>query len=355
MLPFPSTPWSTTADPTDVARQANDYDRRRFRVAQAAADMADFRRYVARTAGHYRDRIRHYQIFNEPLYTRYALPAQNGYKMADYLNHLRVAAQAIREADEDAVVVGGIGAWASNKWVHEFVAGGGLELVDVMDLHCYPRTAWGLGVFQREMEDLARRMRQRGQAKPIWITEFGCYGEDDPYRIPYGPAGGPLQRATWPDECAAAEGMVKMTTIMFANGVRKVFFHAGVCGRLNWSNRSNCLFEYGGTPRKLYAALGPLAALLGADFQPVPLEPSERVAAYLFETPQGGAAVVWAAQEGDEVRATVPEGVRALDIMGNVVTAREITIGRTPVYLTGRALGAEILRALVDASAARGP
>ena len=51
---------------------------------------------------------------------------------------------------------------------------------------------------------------------------------------------------------------MKFTAVSFAHGVRKIFFHAGICGSINGPDAGGVLFEYGGTPRRMYAGVAAL-------------------------------------------------------------------------------------------------
>ncbi len=52
----------------------------------------------------------------EPVYTDYALPRQFGYTLEDYLRLLEVAHHAVKAADPQAMVVGGISAGLESGW-----------------------------------------------------------------------------------------------------------------------------------------------------------------------------------------------------------------------------------------------
>ena len=74
---------------------------------------------------------------------------------------------------EDAVIVGGMGIWASSSWTHDFVNGGGLAKVDILDLHNYPVTA-DPESYEPDMAELARMMKERGEvtahvAYRVWL------------------------------------------------------------------------------------------------------------------------------------------------------------------------------------------
>ena len=78
-------------------------------------------------------------------------------------------------------------------------------------------------------------MRAHGGPKPVWITEWGCYADDDPPCVPQTVGDATMNRCRWPSERAATEHIVKFTAVGFAHGVRKIFFHAGTCGTINGS------------------------------------------------------------------------------------------------------------------------
>ena len=333
MFPFASATWCSAADMDTIRKTAgkNRYLEQRYVVACPARDMADFRNYVERSVRHYRDRIRWYEVFNEPLFTTYSVPARFGYKMEDYLAHLRVAHDAIRSLQPNAVVLGGIDIWAGSHYTREFIAAGGLQWVDIMTIHQYPHTI-PPECYEDEIAETRRMMEARGEAKPIWLTEYGCYADDDPYMTPNVIGDSAMSKCNWPSERAGSEALVKMIAVYGTYGVSKVFFHAGTSGYLNGRSGSGIFFEYGGAPRKMYAALAALASLLG----PAPEPAAPRVVkgdlrAYFFKADGRAVGIVWR-QEG-AARLRVPDGVAARDIMGNVVDDGVVTVDQTPVYL----------------------
>ncbi|MHC1769118.1 MAG: hypothetical protein AB9869_33355 [Verrucomicrobiia bacterium] len=339
LLPFSSTLWSTTARPEEVAKAAggNSYLGARLPLAYAPAALSDFGRYAAEAVRRYRQArpngVTHFQILNEPVYTDYALPGKFGYTLDDYVRLLEVAYRAIKVADAQAVVVGGISAPLEAGWTTDFVKKGGLRFVDVLDLHNYDpaRPAESFEDAFRALEDL---IRAQGGPKPVWITEWGCYADDDPPCIPQTVGDATMNRCRWPSERAATEHIVKFTAVSFAHGVRKIFFHAGTCGTINGPDAGGVIFEYGGAPRRMYAGVAALTRLLG-----VP-EASERIVnrgvtkAYFFRTGGQTLAIAWRSGEGQEPLRPV-SGVAVRDIMGNPVAADASALSETPIYLLG--------------------
>ncbi len=264
LLPFASAAWCSGADLDLLKRQVGDdkYNLNRSIVACPANDPALFRNYVEKTVQRYRDRTQWIEIMNEPLYTTYAVPAAYGYKLDDYLQILRHAHETIKATSPETQVIGGIGTWVDSHWVQDFIDAGGLQWCDVMDIHLYPITIPPES-YEEELAKTWQKMRSRGEAKPIWLTEFGCYADDDPYKTPGQIGDSAMSRANWGSEQAAAEALVKTAAVFLSHGVRKIFYHAGTCGPINSSSGGGIFFEYGGAPRKMFAAQNALANQLG--------------------------------------------------------------------------------------------
>ena len=340
LLPFPSANWSTTARAEEVEKAAgNDtYLRTRLPLSYAPADLNDFGAYAAAVARHYaqsRPRaVTHFQILNEPVYTDYALPRKFGYGLADYLRLLEVGSRALHAADPQCRVVGGISANLADGLTRDFVAQGGLRWVDVFDLHMYdpPRPAEG---FEEPFAALESLMRANGGLKPVWITEWGCYADDDPPCVPPSVGDAAMNRCRWPSERAATEHIVKFTAVSFAHGVRKIFFHAGECGTINGPDAGGVLFEYGGAPRKMYAGVAALTRLLGVPDECVMTVRTDALCAYVFQAKDRLVAIAWC-EAGKSRKLKPAPAVQAYDIMGNRLSLKDSVLQESPVYLVGK-------------------
>ena len=341
MFPFPSCEWSTTADMAAISKiEPNRYRHRVMKYACAPNSEIDFRNYVVRSVRQYRDRIQYYQIFNEPVYTHYSLPHRLGYKVSDYIHWMNIAADMIRSERKDAVIVGGMGCWASSRWTHDFVEAGGLAKVDILDLHNYPVTA-DPESYEPDMAELARMMKERGEVRPMWLTEYGCYGDDDPYRTPQKVGDAAMSKSVWPSEREAAQALIQAAAVFYTHGLRKIFLHAGTCGPINGSSAGGVFFEYGGTPRKMLPAVSAFSRLMDADFEPVDVgsQPTD-MRLYLFRVKRGLLAIAWTRAE-KPLRVTTGSDIAVIDIMGNMMRERVVELTATPVYFLTNTLTPE--------------
>ena len=300
--------------------------------------MQDFAEYVRATVKHDLGRVAYYEILNEPLYTHYALPSAvygYRYKMSDYLDVLRMAYQAAKAADPRCTVIGGIAGGPGKEWEDQFIEQGGLRWCDVTNYHLYPsrQRAEAMEIaFQMRWE----QMQKRGEAKPIWVTEFGLYAEDDRPRPRNSAGDSTMNDAMRPDERTAAADLVQWATVMFAHGVRKVFFHAGTCQGFHDSSTGNMFFEYGGAPRKMYPAVAAMARLLAPDFQFVRnWDTPQWLHAYEFRSRGRTVVILWT-RKADAPKLEVPRGFRVLDLMGNPLEVAEAIPGESPLYLVGK-------------------
>ena len=339
LLPFPSAAWSTTAraDEVDKAAGRDDYLRARLPCSYAPADLNDFGTYAAQVACHYRQSrpraVTHFQILNEPVYTDYALPRQFGYTLADYLRLLEAGSRALHGADPQCRVVGGISANLEAGLTHDFVTQGGLQWVDVFDLHMYD-PARPAESFEDSFRSLEELMRAHGGPRPVWITEWGCYADDNPPCLPQSVGDAAMNRCRWPSERAATEHIVKFTAVSFAHGVRKILFHAGTCGTLNGPDAGGVLFTYGGAPRKMYAGVAELTRLLGVPDECVKTVHDDGLLAYVFRVKDRAVAIAWC-EAGRRRQLTLSPTVRACDIMGNTLSPGDLVLEQSPVYLVG--------------------
>ena len=344
MLPFPSASWSSTAPA--ALRDKRDYLSRRHVIAYAPRDAGEFENYVQRTVAHYKGRVRWWQVFNEPVFTTYALPRKFGYTGTDYAKWTKAFVRAARRADPQCKILAGIGYLRSGQIegdFEKFFAAGGLEGVDAVDIHHYPRMR--PPEFAEELlEGLNAQMDRHGGRKPLWLTEYGYYADDEPWAVPMPNSGfnRPLR-----SESLQAAYAVRWATIMFANGVAKIFYHAGTCDGVNTDSLQGIFYEYAGQPHKIYAAQAVMAHFFTTACRFVTkLSLGEGVRAYLFRDGARRFAVVWAPAGAKPGKiALADDKLQLWDLMGRPQKARAFTPDGTPVYVVAEGISDEAFAA----------
>lgn len=350
--PFPSAEWDSEAP---ESLRSSGYPGERRRQAWAPRDPAALAAFVTAAAAVYAPAVTVWEFLNEPIYTDYALPADGGsgaarrYTPADYVALLKVAAAAMRKGNPACEVMGGI-AGPPSLMTRQILDAGVLREIDILNLHIYPGGRAPEG-YAQEMDRLLGDMDAHGDRKPIWITEFSYYAEDDPPRRPFIPGDGSwAEPRMLPTERDCAEYTVRFLAIMLSRGVKKVFLHSGTSGTVNMPEPECCLFAGGGAPRKIFPALAVFTELLG----PNPRFVGERslggeATALAFDTGKRSVVVAWNPGEGPSAAAPVM-GARTVNLMGSSVTADRIPLSSAPVYLVGRAGSAASLLQAVRAS-----
>ena len=174
--------------------------------------------------------------------------------------------------------------------------------------------------------------------EPIWITEWGCYADDDPPTLPQSFGDATMNRCRWPSERAATEHIVKFAAVGIAHVLRKLFFHAGTAGRINGSDAGGVLFEYDGAPRTMYAGLAAFTKMTSTVSSPLQLVNRDDLHGYVFSTnglPNGQHPVValaWSSSVKPR-RLAIDPAATAFDLMGNAIGEQTIELTETPVYL----------------------
>jgi len=292
---------------------------------------------------------------NEPLFTDYSLPRGHGYTGADYARWTKAFASAARRANPDCRVLAGIGYLSDGailKDFEQFFAAGGLAAVDAVDIHHYPRLR-PPEFAEKLLAQLNALMEQHGGRKPIWLTEYGYYADDDPWSVPIPHSGfdQPLE-----DEIVQAEYAVRWAILMLAGGVEKIFYHAGTCDGVNQDSLQGIFFEYAGQPHKIYAAQAVLAHLFPPSCAFVKrLEMGNKIRGYLFRDGERTLAAVWAKEGADAPVVPIDsQSLEVWDIMGRPLSSPILPLGPIPLYVIGDEAAIEVFaRASRDEDAER--
>ncbi|MHB9024875.1 MAG: hypothetical protein ACYC7E_11990 [Armatimonadota bacterium] len=134
--------------------------------------------FVRACVTHYRDRIKYWEIINEPPYG-WLMPGapqkRERAPVAEYAKLLRIASRVIREVDPLATVLCGASMYDGKflRLIYEHGCKDDFDIATVHYLHCdHPRQ------FQQEYDLMRSIMAEFGDAdKPLWDTENGTGGE----------------------------------------------------------------------------------------------------------------------------------------------------------------------------------
>ena len=342
----PSTSWASEA-PDSVPNK--DW----YRLAYAPKDPKLLFDFVGKAAAHYKGSVAYWEFLNEPLWVPdFCLPTKGGYTTETYIALLKGAAAAIRSADPGAKIIGGLAIQSEIVLGDEFIKAGGLDSVDIFNLHPYAGTRIP-ETFIRDMERIRRVMDENGVRKPIWATEAAYYGIDEYPYLPWQP---PLNHFAanrlLKNEQQAGDYIVRFSTIMLAHGVEKIFWHEPVVDDANRgiTDIENLFIGPGGLPRKPYVAVAALANVLGPTPVPggtwqAPKEVSERstdnVHGYTFACGDHSVLIAWAtgteeAKEAEDWALTMPADASAQNITGAPLEGRTVALSESPVFITSK-------------------
>ncbi|NIA14434.1 MAG: hypothetical protein GWP08_10150 [Nitrospiraceae bacterium] len=348
--PQPSTSWASEAPAGGLPPVE------RTAYAPEMVHRPKLNAFIATSVDRYKDRVTYWEFLNEPLWVPwYCLPTSAGYTVDTYIDLLQGAAAAMKSADPACQVVGGLSIMAGSALGDEFIQKGGLDYVDIYNLHPYPEGD-SPESFIPWMQRILGVMDANGGRKPIWATELSYWATDDKPWTPWAPPnpGHWSANRQQASEREAADYNVRQSVILLAHGVEKIFWHSGLEGEVNngsW-DLENPLLDPEAIPQKFFAAQAALARLLGpapefaAPFQKpgtVSGHSTSGVHGYAFDTQDGAAMVVWAPGElnNGERRNdwTVPLGESPVYLRTSAMTAQELSEACTLIRDTGAAGG----------------
>ncbi|NLF73992.1 MAG: hypothetical protein GX575_33720 [Candidatus Anammoximicrobium sp.] len=130
--------------------------------------------YVRRTVSHFKDRVKHWEIWNEQNLKHFWVADPDPKAYAQFL---KITYETIKKIDPAAVVVyGGLAGVPFDYYEKTLQAGAGRYL-DVMNIHPYRGGLSTAQEIRRFLSDLRRfhdlTVKYCGEDKPLWITEMG--------------------------------------------------------------------------------------------------------------------------------------------------------------------------------------
>ncbi len=289
--------------------------------------------YIFTTVDHYKDSIKHWEIFNEPNH-ELGGNAEGG---EQYGHALKATAEAIRRADPKAKVVGFAGGGFNREFYDAAVKIAGADAVDVFSVHFY-------GNDEKQFREYADMLA--AYKKPGWNSETGPTCTSFFTTLPGFAA---LQRGGYRerelrDLHTHTLHSVKNYLQTLSLGKMDKWFHyfarftnASPSQPTKWSGNGKEITEYDGSLRANGVGLAIASHFLDGAKYEGQVEVDPRLQLSLFQKGDGVVGVCWA-QSSNALTMELP-GQGALtfyDVMGNPVAGQRVEVGESPTYFTGK-------------------
>ncbi|PTY03567.1 hypothetical protein DB346_06775 [Verrucomicrobia bacterium LW23] len=319
----------------------------------ARPDPEKFRNYVTQTVKRYKDRIHHWEIWNEP-----AVPQFWSGSPEQFAELTKVAYEAAKAEDPHAVIMAGgyTDAW---RWSERAAEHGALRYCDAISFHLYYKptdTPEALLAKITQSADFWRKLSAQHSGRgelPLWQTEGGAASTSW--------LRGPQDKEplTWRQ---AAVSQVQADVLMQSQGLVHSFQY--LTGGTNKVTELTNL-DRGGSPRPMMIARAVLAHVVDrATFHELVQHDGGRTWAALYKAPGGGSITV--AWTGENARVELPAevfgtNVTGRDFMGNesfsstsnasgtstaTATGRTIQLGDVPQYILSSIPAPDLAKAL---------
>ncbi len=272
-----------------------------FPPIQTPAERQGWQNYVRALVKHFRGRVSHYEVWNEPDLLSFWKCQP---KAADYVDLVRLTAEPLREEQPEAKLIGGAIAWGMTVWSLKFLEdcmkAGLHELIDIITYHGYKSVPE-----RHSSQEIAAFTQIVNRYKPslqYWQGEAGVQS-----KVPEAGNAGALATMKLSEDIQARM-LLRRTMLELHNGCSmSSYFHMADFAHYAGDRRT---YHYGlvrledGSPKPAFYALQTLCTLL-AD----PMEPANgRSAAHMSiledtDDPRATKAFTWHA---NFVRGDVP-------------------------------------------------
>jgi polysaccharide biosynthesis protein PslG len=228
------------------------------------AERSAWQSYVRALVTHFRGRVDHYEVWNEPDLTSFW---KTGPRAADYVDLVRLTAGPIRELQPAAKIIGGAIAWGMTAWSIKFLEdcmrAGMHELVDIVSYHGYKSIPERHST--QELPAFRHILNKYKPSLKYWQGEAGVQSF-----VPEGGNAGALSQMK-SSEDIQARMLLRRTLLELNHGCEmSSYFHMADFGHYGGDSRT---YHYGlvrlkdGSPKPAYYALQSLATLLCEDLQ----------------------------------------------------------------------------------------
>lgn len=282
--------------------------------------------YVHRVVDRYKDKIKHWQIWNEPNIGVFWQPEPN---FVDYSKLLKASYKIIKSIDPDAQILGCNTSRCDQDFIEGVFTEGGFDWMDILGVHPYryPRTPEETNLIG-DMHKLVALMQKYGEAKPIWITEVGW------------PTHVGDERASTEEKQAAMIMRLYIQAIV-SGDVEKICWYDYRNDGLdrNYNEHNFGILQRDFTPKLAYTAYKTMTEAIGQAAFTRELELKENVRAYFFMKDRELILALWCLEGTPEVELEARGDVEVIDMMGErtmLKTTRgcvKVKISTYPVFV----------------------
>lgn len=308
-------------------------------------DYGRWEQFCAALARHFRDRVTHWEVRNEPNCSLFWMGTPQ-----DYAKLLKTAYAGFHQGNPDCRVIFEV-ADTDMAFYNAVYDAGGAGCCDILGTHNYQLSHPGppeKSPFLEEYYDMHKFLARRGEAgKTIWDTEF-CWM-----------CRSPKNRPGWKGvgEKAQADYLVRSWALALSAGVQNVFwfpFYAYGGAELN-EPHPGALVRDDYSIKPVFVSHRTMAERLSGTRYSREIDVGPDARCYVFSKERDEVAIVWAIQDTCRVcLATDATQVRTFDLMNNpgAVDTCEglltITATGSPVYLESSEPFAEAHGAVCD-------
>jgi len=352
----------------------------------------EWEEYVFRTVNRYKDKIKYWEIWNEP-----------AWYVDTYSEMLKRASSAVRRADPEAKIVGfgGFSHVGTPKFVNShpdprYARGGykgyfegvldkiGIGSLDIVSVHGYfptrPEENWW--PLSDRLEYLRGEMKKRGRMLPIWDSEasfvVGSFYTDrmdgaDCVWNRFSDSGADPNIALLQHQMSpryGANALAQKLAVDAAHGCEKFFYHFNLCaGGGMMDGNAGVLYEYDDSPKAHFAAWAAVALMLDRSSFVTEIKHGKDMRCYVYERNGVPTAAFWRltgepqeARSGTLTLACQKEKIAFFDIMSNPL--QDVSFGPEGIaipltsdlaYIQGKGMSTKEFVAVLKGARRTGP
>lgn len=324
-------------------------------------DMNMWSEWVYSTVNAYKQWIKYWEIWNEPHY-------EGGWQGSpeEYVELLKVAYKAAKEADPECKIIGGGGVSVNSiSFIERIFKAGALNYMDIFSIHGYVEASgeMPLSEFDKKISLIRELMKKYGEIKPIWNTEHSIFGgtfyknkENEREREAY-----IKLDKIWHREYPfryykdGVNALIHFYLSMIKNGVEKTVYYMVSSQRPEEEYYNFTTIDYQGCVRPMYMAYSNMVYLLYDKQFVKTVKIGDRGYGFIFKDNKGTVLTVIYQENCKLVPSELeiplpPENFIAIDVMGNEVGLKKtsdvkftVLFSEEPLYLITKKYDEKIL------------